>query len=167
MKKSDKVSLLARLFLIIIYLYGSVDMFLRFLPALIVNFEVSNEMYAILRVVYKIYSSYQYAPHVIFTFLYAGVIRYQRAPYPYFTRYHVMHYLVLFTGEQLFYDIFIRLTYIKLESRLTLSCGIIFLLMILFLAVDCMISVVRYKYMEIPIVTDAVLTHIGDERKDS
>lgn len=165
MVKSDRITSRAKFLLILVYLYGSLDMFLRFLPALIASFEISDDWYMILRSIYKVYYAYQYFPHILFTVLYAGIIRYQRAPYPYFIKYHVMHYLVLFTGEQFFYDIFIRLTYIKLESKLTLSCGIIFLLLILFLAMDCIVSVIRENYMEIPIVTDAVLTHIGDQRK--
>ena len=78
-----------------------------------------------------------------------------------------MQYLILFTAEQLLYDLFLRTCFNYLDTTFTLTVAVLCVFSITLLSMDCILNILMGRYSEIPIITDAVLVHIGDKRRKS
>lgn len=163
-QKKHSISLIGKFLLSLTYLSGIIDMLFRFVPPLAATFTLSDGLWDIMINMYDLYTVLQYLPHILFMGLYVWVIRAPRDKFSYFTKYHVMHYLVLFTAEQLLYDFFIRISFAYFGSNLAFGVGLSFFTLISAVSIECISNVFSSNYVTIPIVTDAVLVHIGDER---
>ena len=162
--KKNSISLIAQFLSSLTYLSGIIDMLFRFVPALAATFTMSDATWDFMINIYDLYTVLQYLPHILFMGLYVWVIRAPRDKFSYFTKYHVMHYLVLFTAEQLLYDFFVRISFAYFGTNLALGVGIFCFTLIAAVSVECISNVLLANYVTIPLVTDAVLVHIGDER---
>ena len=148
-------------------LYGVIDMFFRFSPTLIMNFELTSYWEGIIDEYFVYYSNLQYLPHIMFLFLYVGIVRNSSKRINYFLQYNAMQYLILFTAEQLLYDLFLRTCFNYLDTTFTLTVAVLCVFSITLLSMDCILNILMGRYSEIPIITDAVLVHIGDKRRKS
>ena len=165
MKKSSR-SLVQKFLLVLPYLFGLIDMIIRFFPIFILNYVTTIKNLITMQKILIIYATnFQYLPHLLFTGLYIGIVRSQIREFSYFVKYHIMLYLVLFTFEQLLYDLFVRLCFNYFDTSFGLSGAVICLSIICLLALDCIIQISRGRYTDIPLITDAVLVHLGDRRK--
>lgn len=160
-------SILGKILIAIPYAYGVIDMFFRFSPTLIMNFNLSSYWEGIIDEYFIYYSSLQYLPHIMFLFLYVGIVRSSGDRVSYFIRYNAMQYLILFTAEQLLYDLFLRTCFNYLDTTFTFTVAFLCVVSITLLSLDCVLNILTGRYNEIPIITDAVLVHIGDKRRKS
>ena len=160
-------SLLVRVLITFPYLYGMIDMIFRFCPPILLNLEVTPFWQEIIEEYFVYYNMLQYIPHFLFLGLYAGIVRSSNKSISYFLKYYSMQYLVLFTAEQLVYDIFLRTCFTYLDTPFALTMAFVCVASINLLAIDCVISIIQGRYTEIPLITDAVLVHIGDRRNSN
>lgn len=166
MQKSSSRPIFQKFLLIMPYLFGLIDMIIRFFPIFILNYVTTIKNLIIMQKILIIYAtSFQYLPHLLFTTLYIGVVRGRIRDFSYFIKYHIMLYLVLFTFEQLLYDLFVRICFNYFDTSFGLSGAVICLSIICLLALDCIIQILQGRYTDIPLITDAVLVHLGDKRK--
>ena len=155
-----------RILLTLPYLFGMVDMGLRLSPTFILNMDLDFYTRYLLDEFYFYYTNFQFLPHILFLGLYMGVIRGRLGRFSYFSEYHVMQYLVFFTGEQFIYDIYMRICFNYIDTYFAFTTGSAVLLAFYLLSLDCLMNIILGRFNNIPLITDAVLVHIGDHRND-